>query len=98
MNVEAVVLTGGRGRRMGDDKARIVIDGVPMGLRLVRSLLSLEIPVTVLGREPIEGAAFVPDADAYAGPLAALEIFVPSHQHVFIASCDLPRFDSRLVR
>jgi len=98
MDVEAVVLTGGRGRRMGTDKAGIAIDGVPMGLRLVRSLLSLEIPVTVLGRESIEGAAFIPDSDEFAGPLAALEAFSPSRGAIFIASCDMPLFDSRLVR
>lgn len=97
IDVEAVLLTGGASRRMGVDKAKIVIDGEPLGERLAVLLATAAEPVTVLGREPVRGAAFLADEEAYAGPLAALRRFVPTKPFVFIASCDLPTFEPILV-
>ena len=97
MTIEAVLLTGGASRRMGEDKAKLLIDGVPQAKRIADSLLGAGIPVTTLGREPIEGCAFVADTAEFAGPLAALARFQPTADAVFVASCDLPRFDVQLV-
>ncbi len=60
-------------------------------------LLKIEILVTVLGREPIEGAAFLKDSEEFAGPLAALAAFHPRRPFVLVVSCDLPLFDPRVV-
>ena len=98
MSLEAVVLTGGKSRRMGQDKAKISIGGVPQAERIVRDLLGAGIPVTILGSEPIEGAAFLKDKAEYAGPISALKEFIPKADFVFVASCDLPLFDARVVR
>jgi len=98
MNIEAVVLTGGKSRRMGEDKARLLVDGVPQAARIVQALLSEGMPVTVLGQEPIEGADFLSDGSGVDGPLAALGSFSPKADSVFVASCDMPRFDVRIVR
>ncbi len=97
MTIEAVLLTGGASRRMGEDKAKLLIDGVPQAKRIADSLLAAGIPVTTLGREPVEGCAFLADAAEFAGPLAALARFKPTAEAVFVASCDLPRFNARLV-
>jgi len=97
MNVEAVILTGGASRRMGQDKASLLVDGVPLAERIVSSLLRAGVPVTVLGRSPIEGAAFLPDAEDFSGPLSALARFKPSAGTVFLTSCDVPLFDVELV-
>ncbi len=94
--IEAVVLTGGRSRRMGTDKAKLVVDGVPQGDRIVWQLLD-QMPVTVLGREPNYGAMFIRDKEEFGGPIAALSAFEPSSEFVFVASCDLPLFDLALV-
>ena len=88
-SIEAVVLTGGESRRMGFDKASIAIDGVPQADRIVRQFLAAGLPVTVLGRQPINGAAFLPDEEMFGGPIAALTRFVPSAEFVFVSSCDL---------
>lgn len=37
------------------------------------------------------------DQEEFAGPLIALSRFVPTAGAVFVASCDLPRFDGCLV-
>lgn len=97
MNVEAALLTGGASRRMGTDKARLVVDGRPQARRTADALLTLGIPVTVLGREPLDGCDFVGDREELAGPVAALAQFLPTVELVFVCSCDIPLFDGRLV-
>ncbi|MEZ0325696.1 MAG: molybdenum cofactor guanylyltransferase [Fimbriimonas sp.] len=98
MGIEAVILTGGGSRRMGRDKATLPIDGKAQAQRIVDSLRAEGIAVTTLGREPTPGAAFIADQEEFAGPIAALSCFEPREDKVFVGSCDLPRFDPRLVR
>lgn len=97
MTTEAVMLTGGQSRRMGQDKAKLAIGGVAQAARIVRQLADAGIRVTVLGQEPIEGAEFQRDQAEFAGPIAALSAFVPRAAYVFVTSCDLPLFNVRLV-
>lgn len=97
MTIEAIVLTGGQSRRMGQDKAKLPIDGIPQAERIVRQFLDAGIPVTILGREPIEGAGFLRDQNEFVGPIAALSAYQPQVDLVFVASCDLPHFDVKLV-
>lgn len=82
---------------MGSDKARLVVDGTPLAVRIAVQICASGVPLTVLGNEPIAGHSFVADAEQYAGPLVALSRFGPSQDHVFVASCDLVRFDARLI-
>ena len=95
--IEAVVLTGGKSRRMGVDKARLFVDGEPQAERMVRLLSERGLPVTTLGREPTAGAAFIPDPEEFPGPITALKRFQPKKPWVFVSSCDLPRFDAALI-
>ncbi len=97
MTIEAAVLTGGMSRRMGVDKATLLVDGVPQAERIVSSLTAFGIPVTTLGRVPTPGASFLADSEEGGGPVAALGRFRPSSDLVFVASCDLPLFDAALV-
>lgn len=96
--IEAVILTGGASRRMGSDKATLEVDSVSMALRTARKLEELKIPVTVLGRTPLEGFGFIADQKDFQGPMVALSAFSPSRQWVFVASCDMPRFEASIVR
>jgi molybdopterin-guanine dinucleotide biosynthesis protein A len=95
--MEAVLLTGGASRRMGRDKATLLVEGTPQAERLLAALKSIGQPVTVLGRQALEGAAFLSDEEEFGGPLSALARFVPSEERVFVLSCDLPLFDPRTV-
>jgi molybdopterin-guanine dinucleotide biosynthesis protein A len=84
--LEAVLLTGGESKRMGEDKASLMASGI------VSVFASLEVPVTVLGRNPLSGLPFLRDESEFAGPATALSKFVPSADLVFVCSCDLPLF------
>lgn len=97
MDVEAVVLTGGASTRMGRDKASIRVNNMPQAELILSSLRSQGLFCTVLGRIPISGFAYLPDKDEYHGPLSALKYFEPSYEFVFVTSCDVPKFDSRIV-
>ncbi|HET6645645.1 MAG TPA: molybdenum cofactor guanylyltransferase [Fimbriimonadales bacterium] len=96
-DVEAVVLTGGASRRMGTDKASLVINGEPIAARTARILAEECVNVTVLGREPIEGFAFQSDPEPFPGPRRALDEFAPEFPFVFAASCDMPFFRAQVV-
>jgi molybdopterin-guanine dinucleotide biosynthesis protein A len=97
-SLEAVVLAGGASRRMGQDKSRLSVRGEPILERLARLLLEGDVPVTVLGGRPIVGAAFLPDGDAFSGPLAALADWKPSRSSAIVVSCDAVRFHTGVVR
>lgn len=96
--IQAVILTGGASRRMGSDKASLEFDSVPIALRTAQKLDELQIPVTVLGRTPLEGFDFIADQQDFQGPLVALSALTPSRQWVFVASCDMPRFEASVVK
>lgn len=96
-DLEAVLLTGGRSSRMGRDKATLPVDGVPQAKRIIDLLSSLGVETTVLGREPVEGASFLPDHAEFAGPLAALARYEPKREFVLVLSCDLPRFSPAIL-
>jgi molybdenum cofactor guanylyltransferase len=97
VDIEAVLLTGGASRRMGSDKSKLSIGGEPLAVRICRLLSEAGLPVTVSGRERIDGYAFLADAEEFAGPLGALARFKPSRDLVFVVSCDLPGFDAQIV-
>lgn len=76
---------------MGQDKASMQVEGEPIVRRIERLLAEVNIPSTILGPGGIE------DDEAGAGPLAALASYQASRSWVFVISCDIPRFDARVV-
>lgn len=98
MTVEAVLLSGGLSKRMGADKAALLVSGGPMGVRIARRLSEAGYEVTVLGS--LSGASFREVADRFpgSGPLAALSSFQPQAEFVFVSSCDIPLFDAAVVK
>jgi molybdopterin-guanine dinucleotide biosynthesis protein A len=97
MEIEAIVLTGGTSTRMGQDKASMRVDDESLAQRTANRLIATGCAVTICGSEPIRGRAFLADAIPHAGPLVALANFKPRRQFVFVAACDMPRFDSALA-
>lgn len=90
-------MTGGQSRRMGGDKSKLEVNGERIGQRTAAALRNAGYEVTALGREPLIGCRFLSDLGMFEGPLSALARFEPSCEHVFVASCDMPLFDARIV-
>lgn len=95
-----VVLAGGRGARLGHDKAAFVFDGSPLLSRVLANVVSVCAPVVVAAREgqTIEGLpstiAIVRDKVVDGGPLAGivagLEALSPHAEAAFIVATDMP--------
>ena len=82
---------------MGRDKATLPIEGEAQAARIVRLLSEAGVPTTVLGKTSVDGAAFLEDDESVSSPVQALRRFRPASEFTFVLSCDLPRFDARLV-
>src|SRR6185436_50765 len=67
----AILLTGGRSRRLGVDKATLVVDGESLARRAARRLAVVCDPVIETG-DGVSGLRAVREEPAGAGPLAAL--------------------------
>lgn len=106
MKLGGAVLVGGASRRMGVDKATLLVEGVPMGRRVAEAL-------RIAGCTPVLAVGAVPDqldalnlaglADDYPGegPLGglvtALRTFGDTVDLVVVAACDLPWLDAHTV-
>jgi molybdopterin-guanine dinucleotide biosynthesis protein A len=102
--VTGVVLVGGRGRRLGRDKALVEIGGVPMVRRVASALFAGGCDAVVLVGHPRPDPAFdgfdvVPDDHPDAGPLGGVRT---AQRHLggdlLVAACDLPDLDAVTVR
>jgi len=82
---------------MGCDKAKLEVNGRPLAQAIASRILEIGVSVTVLGPDAIEGCSLQRDSIPYEGPLFALSNFRPDAGCVFVCSCDLPLFDSRLI-
>lgn len=105
MEAEGWVLAGGQSRRMGQDKAAVVLAGVPLLVRMLGKLdaVGLSYPVRVAGlREPLEGIASEVIADAHpdCGPLGGIETALRHSRTALplVISVDLPLVPVALLR
>ncbi len=97
-NIVGVVLAGGRGRRIGGDKAGLELGGRPLASYPVAALQSAGLDVTLVLREnqaPPEGLerlTIVRDEVEGAGPLAGLQAVLNSMpgEWALVVSCDQP--------
>lgn len=90
------VLCGGASRRMGRDKALIVVDGRPLALRVADAVTAAgAADVVAVGGDTdalrAGGLTVVADADPGAGPLTGIvtALAATSDDIVFVAACDL---------
>jgi molybdenum cofactor guanylyltransferase len=86
-----VLLTGGASRRMGTDKATIVIDGETLAARAARVLAAACEPVIEVG-PGVSGLPHVRENPPGAGPLVALVAGADAlaADTVLLFACDLP--------
>ena len=99
MTVAGVLLTGGSSRRMGRDKATMVVRGEQLATRTARVLSAVCDPVVEVGRGVTE-LKCVREYPPGSGPLAALvagadELAV---DEVLLLACDYPFIDEPVLR
>lgn len=97
----ALILAGGRSRRMGTCKALLTIEGETMLARLTRQLGGFQ--EKLLSTNPpalAEGLPLTPVPDLYpdAGPLAGLHAALSASRSgmLFCVPCDMPNFNPAL--
>jgi len=104
--LSAVILAGGRSRRMGTDKAllRLPSGGPTLIERVVAAARAVADEVIVVaedaGRLPPMPVRTAPDAIAGAGPLAGLVAGFAAARHpdILALACDLPHLSVPLLR
>jgi molybdopterin-guanine dinucleotide biosynthesis protein A len=102
--VAALVLAGGRSRRMGSNKALLVVDDRPVVERQVRLLETMfdEILLSTNDPEPFAflGVRSIPDRFPDCGPLAGIHagLRAASASRVLAVACDVPFSSATLLR
>ncbi len=106
--VGGIILCGGRGRRIGADKAWLRFGEEHLLQRMVRIVGGVVNPVVVAGRPgqslpPLPGdVSIVCDAIDDAGPLAGvaagMSFLDAACEAAFVAACDYPLLNSSLIR
>jgi len=101
--VAGILLTGGRSRRMGFDKASIAIDGVPAAVRVARVMCSVVTPVVEVGPGR-SGLVTVREEPPGSGPLAAVDAGARALEGAghdgaaLVVACDLPLLTETVLR
>lgn len=99
-----VVLAGGASRRMGQDKAALVLEGETMLARVVARLATATREVLVVGPAArarlVPGVRVVPDARRGLGPLGGIysALLAAGTSRAFVVACDMPFVRPALVR
>lgn len=101
-NVRGVVLAGGRSRRLGQDKTRVVFSGKSLLARSVDVLSSVCAEVAVIGRDPLPygvSAMWLPDEVEGLGPMGGVITALEAFQApCLVISCDLPYLEEETLR
>lgn len=99
----AWILAGGKSRRMGQDKARLLFRGEPLLVRTARLLRGLTAEVHVLaapGQYDDLGFDCTPDLRPESGPLAGIEAALTDSRWDWnwIVACDMPYLEESWLR
>ena len=98
-----ILLTGGRSRRLGVDKATLLLDGETLARRASRRLADVCAPVVEAGAG-VSGLPAVREAPPGSGPLSALAAaggWLREHGHhtaALLLAVDLPMVDEPFLR
>lgn len=97
----ALILAGGESRRMGQDKASLVLDGQTLLQRMASIVQPLfnEVIVSVRQRRGETGLPQVCDDPAHVGPLAGLAAGLQGSRTswLFAVACDMPFISAPLI-
>ncbi len=102
--VTALVLCGGKSRRMGRPKAFLPFEGTTMVNHVLNQVRDLFAEIFIVANEPDNyedlGVDVVKDILPYRGPLGGIlsGLLVAKHEYAFVIACDMPFVDKRLIR
>jgi molybdenum cofactor guanylyltransferase len=103
MSVAGILLTGGASRRMGMDKASLVVEGQTAAVRLGAVLASTTSPALEVGNAT-SGLPSIQETPPGAGPLVAIAAAAVELRRrgsagpAVVLACDLPLLTQALVR
>lgn len=101
-NCTALILAGGESRRMGQDKAQLLLGEYTLLQHIISTLQPLFVDVMVSVREPRTDCALpqICDSTEHAGPLAGLLAGMTQTQTawLFVVACDMPFISPPLVQ
>lgn len=105
MKIAIAILAGGRGERMGMDKASLRFHGTTLLERAAQTALNTLPTALVVGRPrpaawPLEGLRFLEDETPGAGPLGGLATALrqSGSDAVLAIACDMPRLTADALR
>ncbi|MCL5291955.1 MAG: molybdenum cofactor guanylyltransferase [Actinobacteria bacterium] len=99
----AIILAGGKSRRMRRDKALVTILGEPLILRIVRIVAPLFESLIVVTNDDLgvdlAGAIFVHDSVPDQGPLGGIHagLTASRSEDNFVVACDMPFINAEVV-
>lgn len=105
--MSAVILCGGKSRRMGRDKARLTVEGIPNAERLFCALSGEDSPCTDVWLSIGAGESYpeiraqkVSDRFPGCGPMGGLEaaLTICREEYLFVTPVDTPFADAQLAR
>ncbi len=104
--ISAVILAGGKGSRLGQDKAFLVLDGEPLIARTVARLAQLSDDIIVVTNQPAPyralglTARLVPDERPGVGALMGLYsgLKAATCAYAVAVACDMPFLNLALLR
>jgi len=104
MQATAIIMAGGQSRRMGQDKAILAINGVPLIKYIYEQLRphfdQILVSSSNMAKHSLPGVKVVPDEVAGKGPLVGIAsaVRVSRNETNFVIACDVPEVDIGLVR
>ncbi|MEA3345751.1 MAG: molybdenum cofactor guanylyltransferase [Chloroflexota bacterium] len=101
--ITAIILAGGRSRRLGLDKSLLRLDDETLLEATVKKVATLSDEVIVAGGPfpyPLPGARLVADIYHGCGPLGGIHagLAAASNFHSLVVACDMPFLNIRLLR
>ncbi len=103
-NICGVILSGGKSKRMGTDKAMLKVDGTPAIERIFNTLSGIFRDIIIISDYPQNykylTSNIYPDIYRSAGPIGGIHSALSNaeNSHIFVVSCDIPLINENSIR